>query len=83
MFRTDFVQPICLPTPDDNFPINFRCEISGWGAKHETDCKFSCLDTYNKHFQVFNIKSYLITIKKISKKSLYKPTFEVWVGFQR
>ena len=28
----DLVQPICLPSPGDDFPTSSTCTISGWGA---------------------------------------------------
>ena len=36
---SNFVRPVCLPEPDEDFPVNSNCEISGWGARHWSDCK--------------------------------------------
>ncbi|OWK59987.1 Hepatocyte growth factor activator [Lonchura striata] len=33
--KSQFVQPICLPESNTVFPDQLKCQISGWGHKHE------------------------------------------------
>uniref|UniRef100_A0A8C4TZA0 HGF activator n=1 Tax=Falco tinnunculus TaxID=100819 RepID=A0A8C4TZA0_FALTI len=39
--KSQFVQPICLPESDTVFPDQFKCQISGWGHKHENISGYS------------------------------------------
>ncbi|XP_009908400.1 hepatocyte growth factor activator [Dryobates pubescens] len=39
--KSQFVQPICLPESDTVFPEQFKCQISGWGHKHENISGYS------------------------------------------
>ncbi|XP_068870646.1 hepatocyte growth factor activator isoform X2 [Aphelocoma coerulescens] len=39
--KSQFVQPICLPESDTIFPDQLKCQISGWGHKHENISGYS------------------------------------------
>ncbi|NXU74863.1 HGFA factor, partial [Oreotrochilus melanogaster] len=39
--KSQFVQPICLPESDTVFPDEFKCQISGWGHRHENITGYS------------------------------------------
>ncbi|XP_017583191.1 hepatocyte growth factor activator isoform X2 [Corvus cornix cornix] len=39
--KSQFVQPICLPESDTIFPDLLKCQISGWGHKHENISGYS------------------------------------------
>lgn len=39
--KSQFVQPICLPDSDTVFPEQFKCQISGWGHRHENISGYS------------------------------------------
>lgn len=39
-YFSDFVQPICLPSPFDEFPESSTCLISGWGATNRSQGKY-------------------------------------------
>ncbi|XP_040411607.1 hepatocyte growth factor activator [Cygnus olor] len=39
--KSQFVQPICLPESDTVFPEQFKCQISGWGHRHENISGYS------------------------------------------
>ncbi|XP_048797381.1 hepatocyte growth factor activator isoform X1 [Lagopus muta] len=39
--KSQFVQPICLPESNTIFPDQFKCQISGWGHKHENITGYS------------------------------------------
>ncbi|KAF4796499.1 HGF activator [Turdus rufiventris] len=39
--KSQFVQPICLPDSNTTFSNQFKCQISGWGHKHENISGYS------------------------------------------
>ncbi|KGL75838.1 Hepatocyte growth factor activator, partial [Tinamus guttatus] len=39
--KSQFVQPICLPESNTVFPEQHKCQISGWGHKHENISGYS------------------------------------------
>ncbi|NXC59602.1 HGFA factor, partial [Aleadryas rufinucha] len=39
--KSQFVQPICLPESNTVFPDQLKCQISGWGHKHENISGYS------------------------------------------
>ncbi|KFW78474.1 Hepatocyte growth factor activator, partial [Manacus vitellinus] len=39
--KSQFVQPICLPESNTVFPDQLKCQISGWGHKHENITGYS------------------------------------------
>uniref|UniRef100_A0A8C9UHR5 HGF activator n=1 Tax=Serinus canaria TaxID=9135 RepID=A0A8C9UHR5_SERCA len=39
--KSQFVQPICLPESNTLFPDQLKCQISGWGHKHENISGYS------------------------------------------
>uniref|UniRef100_A0A8B9PHZ0 HGF activator n=1 Tax=Apteryx owenii TaxID=8824 RepID=A0A8B9PHZ0_APTOW len=39
--KSQFVQPICLPESNTVFPEQSKCQISGWGHKHENISDYS------------------------------------------
>ncbi|NXS21182.1 HGFA factor, partial [Mystacornis crossleyi] len=39
--KSQFVQPICLPDSNTVFPDHLKCQISGWGHKHENISGYS------------------------------------------
>ncbi|XP_075276536.1 hepatocyte growth factor activator serine protease isoform X2 [Opisthocomus hoazin] len=39
--KSQFVQPICLPESDTIFSDQFKCQICGWGHKHENISGYS------------------------------------------
>uniref|UniRef100_A0A8C3QKH2 HGF activator n=1 Tax=Cyanoderma ruficeps TaxID=181631 RepID=A0A8C3QKH2_9PASS len=39
--KSQFVQPICLPESNTVFPDDVKCQISGWGHKHENISGYS------------------------------------------
>ncbi|NWH97416.1 HGFA factor, partial [Tichodroma muraria] len=39
--KSQFVQPICLPESNTVFPDQLKCQISGWGHKHENVSGYS------------------------------------------
>ncbi|NWQ73985.1 HGFA factor, partial [Columbina picui] len=39
--KSQFVQPICLPESNTVFPDQFKCQISGWGHRHENTPGYS------------------------------------------
>ncbi|KAM6136046.1 LOW QUALITY PROTEIN: hepatocyte growth factor activator [Phoenicopterus ruber ruber] len=39
--KSQFVQPICLPENNTVFPDQFKCQISGWGHRHENISGYS------------------------------------------
>ncbi|XP_008947089.1 PREDICTED: hepatocyte growth factor activator [Merops nubicus] len=39
--KSQFVQPICLPESNTVFPDQFKCQISGWGHRHENVSGYS------------------------------------------
>ncbi|XP_006262710.1 hepatocyte growth factor activator [Alligator mississippiensis] len=39
--KSQFVQPICLPESSMTFPDQHRCQIAGWGHRHENASNYS------------------------------------------
>ncbi|XP_032644520.1 hepatocyte growth factor activator serine protease [Chelonoidis abingdonii] len=39
--KTQFVQPVCLPESGMSFPDQHKCQIAGWGHRHENASNYS------------------------------------------